>query len=139
MNVLPEYAAKPPFEGREISDIMYEGNCPRLKDMLRENTTLPYPTWLDSISSTPINFHIEVKATSGPCSAPFFMSSNQYRLMRDKACLPDSMTAPRDLYLIMRVFDLFSSKIGLQVYVNPWHLKEAALEFVADPWKVIPL
>ncbi|ETI26864.1 hypothetical protein G647_10310 [Cladophialophora carrionii CBS 160.54] len=145
VNILPEYADEPSWQGREISDIMYEGNCPRLMELLRENTTLPYPAWLGlesgatSMSTPVVNYHIEVKTTSGPCNTPFFMSSNQYRLMRDKACPHDSTTAPRDLYLIMRVFNLFSSRIGLQVYVNPWHLRETALEFVADPWKVVPL
>ncbi|OAL29177.1 hypothetical protein AYO20_09230 [Fonsecaea nubica] len=145
VNILPEYADEPAWHGREISDVMYEGNCPRLMEFLGDNTTFPYPAWLGhesggtSMSRPVVNYHIEVKTTSGPCSTPFFMSSNQYRLMRDKACPNDSTTAPRDLYLIMRVFNLFSSRIGLQVYVNPWHLRETALEFVADPWKVVPM
>ncbi|OAG40830.1 hypothetical protein AYO21_04907 [Fonsecaea monophora] len=145
VNILPEYADEPAWHGREISDVMYEGNCPRLMEFLGDNTTFPYPAWLGhesgetSMSRPVVNYHIEVKTTSGPCNTPFFMSSNQYRLMRDKACPNDSTTAPRDLYLIMRVFNLFSSRIGLQVYVNPWHLRETALEFVADPWKVVPM
>ncbi|KAL2441686.1 hypothetical protein ABEF95_016087 [Exophiala dermatitidis] len=144
VNILPEYAAEPSWHGREISDIMYKGSCPRLMELLRENTRFPYPAWLrgpsrSTSTRTPVvNYHIEVKTTSGPCNTPFFMSSNQYRLMRDKACPNDSTTPPRDLYLIMRVFNLFSSRIGLQVYINPWHLRDTALEFVADPWKVVP-
>ncbi|RVX68617.1 hypothetical protein B0A52_07044 [Exophiala mesophila] len=145
VNVLPEYADEPPWHGREISDIMYEGNCSRLMELLRDNTTFRYPAWLGiqsgatSMSTPVVNYHIEVKTTPGPCNTPFFMSSNQYRLMRDKACPNDSMTAPRDLYLIIRVFNLYSRRIGLQVYINPWHLRETALEFVADPWKVVPM
>ncbi|KAL2441693.1 hypothetical protein ABEF95_016142 [Exophiala dermatitidis] len=145
VNVLPEYAAESSWHGREISDIMYKGYCPRLMEFLRENTRFPYPAWLVELirstsTRTPVvNYHIEVKTTSGPCNTPFFMSSNQYMLMRDKACPNDSTTARRDLYLIMRVFNLFSSRIGLQVYINPWHLRDTALEFVADPWKVVPM
>ncbi|KAK5457302.1 hypothetical protein LTS15_005083 [Exophiala xenobiotica] len=138
---LPEYANEPPWRGREISDIMYEGKCPRLMDILRQNTTFAYPPWLEAGETAPaaVRYHIEVKTTSGPCSTPFFMSGNQYRLMRDKACEPHSTpTAPTDLFVIMRVFNLFSSNIGLQVYINPWHLKDVALDFVADPWKVVP-
>ncbi|KAJ4530448.1 hypothetical protein HRR80_007443 [Exophiala dermatitidis] len=143
VNILPEYAAEPSWHGREISDIMYKGYCPRLMELVRENTSFPYPAWLRGLASgstrTPaVNYYIEVKTTSGPCNTPFFMSSNQYRLMRDKACPNDSITPPRDLYLIMRVFNLFTSRIGLQVYINPWHLRDPALEFVADPWKVVP-
>ncbi|KIW14560.1 hypothetical protein PV08_07344 [Exophiala spinifera] len=145
VNILPEYASEPSWHGREISDIMYEGNCPQLMKLLRENTTLPYPAWLGlgssgtSTSRPAVNYHIQVKTTPWSCDTPFFMSSNQYRLMRDKACLNDSMTAPRDVYLIMRVWNLFSSSIGLQVYVNPWHLRDAGIKFVADPWKVVPM
>ncbi|KAK5286430.1 hypothetical protein LTR43_010495 [Exophiala xenobiotica] len=137
---LPEYANEPTWRGREISDIMYEGNCPRLMDILRQHTTFAYPPWLEAGVTTPaaVRYHIEVKTTSGPCSTPFFMSGNQYRLMRDKACDPQSPTAPTDIFVIMRVFNLFSSNIGLQVYINPWHLKDVALDFVADPWKVVP-
>lgn len=118
---------------------MYKGNCPRLMDFLRQNTTFQYPAWLESATiPAAVHYHIEVKTTSGPCSTPFFMSRNQYNLMREKACEPHSPTSPKDVFVIMRVFNLFSNKIGLQVYINPWHLREIALDFVADPWKVIP-
>lgn len=118
---------------------MYKGNSPILMEILRRNTKFPYPPWLESVlTSTAVHYHIEVKTTSGPCSTPFFMSGNQYKLMREKQCDPHSPTAPKDLFVIMRVFNLFSRNIGLQVYINPWHLRETALDFVADPWKVIP-
>jgi hypothetical protein len=139
VSILPEYQDVTPWSGREISDIMYKGSCPRLMEMLRQNTTFSYPAWLESPTiSAAVHYHIEVKTTSGPCSTPFFMSGNQYRLMREKACESHSPTAPKDLFVIVRVFNLFSSKIGLQVYINPWHLRDTALDFVADPWKVIP-
>lgn len=139
VSILPEYQDEPTWTGREISDIMYSGNCPRLMDILRRNTTFPYPVWLESATtSTAVHYHIEIKTTSGPCSTPFFMSGNQYTLMREKQCEPRSPTTPKDLFVIMRVFNLFSANIGLQVYINPWHLRETALDLVADPWKVIP-
>ncbi|KIX09215.1 uncharacterized protein Z518_00294 [Rhinocladiella mackenziei CBS 650.93] len=139
VSVLPEYAEEAAWTGREISDIMYKGNCSHLMDFLRQNTVHPYPPWLDSSTSAfPVQYHIEVKTTPGPCSTPFFMSENQYKLMRDKACNPQSRTAPADLFVIIRVFNLFSRNIGIQAYVNPWHLRDTVLEFVADPWKVFP-
>ena len=139
VGALHEYKNEAPWRGREISDIMYSGRCLRLQDFLRQNTSHPYPPWLDSdVAPHPVLYHIEVKTTSGPCSTPFFMSQNQYKLMRQKACDPQSRTAPTDIFVIVRVFNLFSSRIGVQVYINPWHLKENGLEFVADPWKVVP-
>lgn len=135
---LAEYRDLAPWIGREISDIMYEGSCSRLQAFLRQTTSHSYPPWLESTTeSRPIRYHIEVKATSGPCNTPFFMSQNQYKLMREKACDPGLQTAPADLYVIVRVFKLFSANIGLRVYINPWHLRENGLDFVADPWKVI--
>lgn len=136
---LPAYQDVPPWQGREISDIMYEGNCPRLVSILRQNTKSALPAWYRT--GTPqgaVKYHIEVKTTSGPCNTPFFMSPRQYNLMREKACDPHSMTAPEEVFVIMRVFNLFSANIGLQVFIDPWHLRQSALKFVADPWKVIP-
>ena len=139
VGVLHEYKNEAPWSGREISDIMYIGRCLRLQDFLRQNTSHTYPQWLDSdIAPHPVQYHIEIKTTSGPCSTPFFMSQNQYKLMRQKACDPQLRTAPTDIFVIVRVFNLFSSRIGVQVYINPWHLKDSVLEFVADPWKVVP-
>ena len=138
VGVLREYENEAPWSGREISDIMYDGRCLRLQDFFRQNTEHPYPPWLDEgITANSVQYHIEVKTTGGPCSTPFFMSQNQYRLMRQKACDPQSRTPPTDLFVIVRVFNLFSRKIGVKVYINPWHLKDGVLEFVADPWKVI--
>lgn len=117
---------------------MYDGRCARLQEFLRRNTSQPYPPWLASdVTPGAVHYHLEVKTTGGPRKAPFFMSQKQYELMRQKACDPKSQDAPRDLFVIVRVFNLFSASIGLQVYINPWHLRDGVLEFGAD-WKVVP-
>jgi len=66
------------------------------------------------------------------------MSCNQYELMEEIQCDPRSPRAPEDLFVIMRVFDLFSPNIGLQVYINPWHLRDTALTFESEGWIVTP-
>jgi hypothetical protein len=65
------------------------------------------------------------------------MSQNQYNLMREKANDPSQLEPPKAVYIILRVFNLLTSRIGMEVYVNPWNLKDGVLEFVADPWKVV--
>ncbi|KIW13179.1 hypothetical protein PV08_08366 [Exophiala spinifera] len=97
VNVLPEYAAEAAWHGREQSDIMYEGSCAQLRRLLRKKTIFPCPGWLCSeTSSTPVNYHIEVKTTSGSCNTPFFISNKQYELMETNAYPPGSVTPPRD-------------------------------------------
>jgi hypothetical protein len=136
----------PKWDGYEISDIMYESDSLQLMHVLLRNAVSPAPAWLDDLAPTlpttpsggAVNYHIEVKTTSGLCSTPFSMSKYQYKLMREKAYDPSSTTAPKEVFVIMRVFNLFSDKIGWQVYINPWHLRDSALEFVADQWKVMP-
>ena len=85
-----------------------------------------------------MNLHLEVKTTTGPCTAPFFMSQNQYRLMQDKVYDQNSAAAPEDLYVILRVYNLLSGDTRMRAYINPWHPKDNVLQFVADPWKVMP-
>lgn len=146
VKVLPDYQDVPKWDGFEVSDVMYEGHSLQLMHILLKNSVSPAPAWLDDLatalpttaSGSPVNYHIEVKTTSGPRSTPFFMSKYQYKLMREKAYDPSSTTVPRNVFILMRVFNLFSGRIGWQVYINPWHLRESALEFVADPWKVVP-
>jgi hypothetical protein len=118
---------------------MYDGNCVLLQAFLRQNTSHPYPAWLDNdnTTSTPVQFRIEVKTTTGPCSTPFFTSMNQHKSMQRYKMDRSRGTHPPDVYVIARVYKLLTSKIGMELFIDPWHLKDDVLEFVADPWKVI--
>lgn len=58
--------------------------------------------------------------------------------MRAKACDTNASGAPADLYVILRVYNLLSNQMPPKAYINPWHLRDDVLEFVADPWKVVP-
>ena len=59
--------------------------------------------------------------------------------MRDIACDPDAVEPPAELYVILRVYELASSEIGVTAYINPWHLQRHLLEFMADPYRVTPI
>ena len=139
VNVHPDYRDMADWTGREVSDLMYTGSCSRLTKFLIEcSRPHQYPVFLNDGLSRPVNIHLEVKTSTGGCTTPFYMSHHQYQLMRQKACAPNSREAPTDLYVVLRVYNLLSSQIRVRAYINPWHLRDDVLEFVADPWKVVP-
>ena len=123
------------WSDREISDIMYTDSGVSMEQFLRKHSYNAVSEWEQRDSQT--EYLIEVKTTTGPCTTPFFMSKHQYQLMRQHA-LSSQGNRPRTVFLIMRVYNLLSSNISLEIYVDPWSLKDNTLEFVADPWKVIP-
>ena len=45
---------------------------------------------------------------------------------------------PTQIYLIIRVFNLISSDIGMRVYVDPWRFQGTLLNFEAQAWTVMP-
>lgn len=45
---------------------------------------------------------------------------------------------PTQIYLIIRVFNLISSDIGMRVYVDPWRFRGTSLNFEAQTWTVTP-
>ena len=65
------------------------------------------------------------------------MSMNQYKSMQRFRSSPNQDTPPADLYVIARVYNLLTEHIGMEVFIDPWHLRDGVLEFIADPWKVI--
>jgi hypothetical protein len=93
-----------------------------------------------NIDATPVNFYMEVKATSGQCSTPFFMIPRQHQLMQDKKMLAtlSRRSPPKSLFVIVRVLNLFTSSVGIQAYIDPWHLREHTLELTADERKIPP-
>lgn len=146
VNVLAEYAELRSWPPPETSDFVYETSSPLFEDFVRQRSYNrdQFPSW-PAFGRRPIKWLIEVKTTTGPCSTPFFMSKNQYQLMKhhafNRGVLPlqaPLIARPKTVYVIFRVYNLLSNNIGLAIFVDPWHLKDNVLEFVADPWKVIP-
>lgn len=135
----PDYRSLERWSYGELADIMYDGNCLRLVQFLINcSATDQYPCFLQYPLSTPVNFHLEVKTTTGPDDTPFFLSRKQYSLMYDTRCDPEQTETPPALYVILRVYNLTTNEIRVKAYINPWHLRENILDFVADPYKVTP-
>lgn len=146
VNILAEYANLQSWPPPETSDLVYEDNSGLFEQFVRQRSYNgdQLPHW-PALGGNPIKWLIEVKTTTGPCSTPFFMSKNQYQLMKhhtlNREVLPFQATLigrPSTVYVLFRVYNLLSNNIGLASFVDPWHLRDNVLEFVADPWKVIP-
>lgn len=76
-NIHPEYADLTRWPNRETADLVYpdtQGDLTRIlvhAEILNGDWSTRRPTYF-----------IEVKTTTGPCGTPFYMSGNQYRLVR---------------------------------------------------------
>ena len=134
-NVHPEYIHLTNWQGYEVADFMYKDNTGRFENWLHHTCPQFFPPLPGNKT---IDYLIEVKTTTGPCCTPFFVSGNQYRLMK-RYSLGDGSEKKTTVYLIFRVYNLLSSNMAMEVYVDPWRLRDDVLEFVADPWKVVPL
>lgn len=69
-----------PWLGRETADITYNDTEGDFTSMLIEHGYLNRDEW----QAARPRYYIEVKATTGPLEAPFFMSKNQYKRVRRK-------------------------------------------------------
>ncbi|KAJ9605358.1 hypothetical protein H2200_010015 [Cladophialophora chaetospira] len=100
-----------------------------------------YPPWYhdsDRPLQQPLEWLFEVKATIGPCENELLMSPKQYNLMRKLGTQDNS--ARKQVYCLVRVYNLLSDKIGIRFYIDPWRFREGRLEFgTTEKWKVKPV
>ncbi|KAK4445770.1 hypothetical protein QBC34DRAFT_412648 [Podospora aff. communis PSN243] len=81
-------------------------------------------------------YYIEVKATTNAsCSARFFISKAQYRLMQENTNENGNRAS---VYMIFRVFNLEAEDVGLRVLVDPESLRTRdQLSFTVESWSVV--
>lgn len=134
VNVVPEYNDLEARTGPEEADLMYEARTDDLERFLRQHSKLaPFPGWerFQPQFNRPVKYLIEVKATTEErCSSAFYMSDAQYERLKGEQGI--FSTRPHVVYLICRVYNLLG-KIGLEIFVDPWRLKDTVLKF--DPYK----
>ncbi|KAJ4254455.1 hypothetical protein NW762_010053 [Fusarium torreyae] len=126
----PEYAnIQSPTGGREIADLVYDDVEGTLTSLFIDNGYLAKEDW----EGKKPRYLLEVKSTTGPCHAPFFMSKRQYQRIHDHQ--HDAST----VYVILRVFNVGKASVQLRVYVNPAQLEEDnQLVFTAETLSVAP-
>ena len=95
------------------------------------------PPWLTVAEALErdIEWLFEVKTTTGPCETDFFMSPSQYSRMKTSGAMRDE--AKKQLYVIVRVYNLLSDQIGIRFYIDAWRFRDKELDFgTTDKWKV---
>ncbi|KAI1773105.1 hypothetical protein F4818DRAFT_443468 [Hypoxylon cercidicola] len=123
----PDYADMGGWTGIETSDLEYEDRDGTLTEALVHKGHLQ-ARW----RTRRPKYYIEVKATPGHWDNAFFMSHAQHEKMR-------SFSTDDSVYVIFRVFNLYTDAIGCNVYVDPAKLEqEGRLVFTADRWTVKP-
>ncbi|KAK2690932.1 hypothetical protein QWA68_010794 [Fusarium oxysporum] len=118
-------AGHPRFTEREkdFSDFTYQDRFGQMKGVLREAGMDVIVEWTHNTK-----FHLEVKATLGPCSEPCFVSQNQLDKMRQYE------GDLGNVYILIRVFQLEAEGgPSFRFFLNPWSLYlEGALDFRSD-------
>ncbi|KAI5865504.1 hypothetical protein GGS23DRAFT_559520 [Durotheca rogersii] len=123
----PEYADMDSWRGIETSDLQYQDDDGTLTNALISRGYLQRK-W----KNTRPRFYIEVKTTAGPWDTPFYMSNAQWTKLKD-------LSRDGSVCVIFRVYNLYSSRIGLSIYADPARLaEEGRLVFTADRWTVKP-
>ncbi|KAK1536561.1 uncharacterized protein CCOS01_01881 [Colletotrichum costaricense] len=126
--VHPEYSYVTPWEGQETADIVYDDRFGVLTEILIGKGYLERTKW---IGKKP-QYLIEVKTTPGDAARPFFMRS-----------YTDASTSPGGsctVYMLLRVFNLTTSDIDFNVYMDPYALQQdGTLIFTEHTWQVVPM
>ncbi|KAF1808780.1 hypothetical protein P152DRAFT_452583 [Eremomyces bilateralis CBS 781.70] len=126
-----DYTALTNWSLPETSDIVYEDYKSKLTGLLIANGYLRSDIW----AREQPKYHIEVKASTGRLTTPFYVSRNQYDLMMDTTLPTDS--ASGRVYILARVFNLGQSDMRLKLYLDPNRLeREARLRFRSDKYEV---
>ncbi|KAL2690097.1 hypothetical protein Neosp_004165 [[Neocosmospora] mangrovei] len=125
----PDYANISHWNHRETSDFEYDDSEGALTVLMIDNGYLERDVW----ENKKPRYYLEVKTTTGPCEAPFYMSKSQYRLMHQCQDGTDK------IYVVFRVYEVEKTAVQLRVYVNPAGLKDSgSLLYTAETWSVRP-
>jgi len=133
VNDHPSYQGLQNWPGKETSDIVYNDTDGVLTNLLIAHGYLSSSVWYGKRPK----YYIEVKATTGIWSTRFFVTQNQFNLMEHKI-LPEQGAADA-VYLIVRVFNLGLTGMGLKLYIDPANLRrKGKLVFRSDQYEVLP-
>ncbi|RSL50813.1 hypothetical protein CEP53_008668 [Fusarium sp. AF-6] len=129
VSVHPDYTDIQPWNHRETSDLEYDDSEGALTELMIDNGYLERDVW----ENKKPKYYLEVKTTTGPCGAPFYMSKSQYRLMHECRDSTDR------IYVVFRVYEVEKTTVQLRVYVNPARLEGSGrLVYTAETWSVRP-
>ncbi|KAK0705957.1 hypothetical protein B0T26DRAFT_679718 [Lasiosphaeria miniovina] len=131
----PEFADLAPWTGRETADITYADADGSLARLLVGAGYLDARVWAGVKG---LQCFVEVKATTGPCNTPFYMSKGQYKRMQNVSNNNANDRQTDALYVVFRVFNLGADAVGLRVLVDPESMRQRGeLAFAAELWSVV--
>ncbi|KAI1412022.1 hypothetical protein F5Y13DRAFT_50483 [Hypoxylon sp. FL1857] len=121
----PDYEDMGSWTGTENADFEYKDINGILTKALVDRGHLPNK-WRKQLPRA--KYYIKVKATAGAWDEPFFIESDDERQkMID-------LSTDESIYVIFRVFNLYSGDVDCKIYVNP--IKEDSLDIEGDRWIV---
>jgi hypothetical protein len=111
-----------------------------LANWMIENGVKVPADWEPEDKEKDLLYHIEVKSTAKPyVDDPFFMSHLQMNKAREIAGMKSrsGSGALKEVFVIMRVYDVEAEEPGLEVYCNPWGmLQREELRRETQEWRV---
>ncbi|KAK5657900.1 hypothetical protein OQA88_2449 [Cercophora sp. LCS_1] len=134
-NIKGQVTIHPNYEGMiswgggvEVSDLQYADTSGLFTTLLIEKGHLPSAKWTGKRPS----YYFEVKSTPRGCNEPFYMGGAQYKKM-EKLC----GEGDKSVYIIFRVFNMFTDRVGVKLYVDPVELqRRGELDFSTDKYTV---
>jgi hypothetical protein len=103
--------------GSETADIVYNDQQSTLFDLLMHQGYLDALIWT---GSRPV-YYVEVKATTSTLEVPFFVSQNQFDRMESMKLVENRPAT--EVYMVIRVFNIGHSGMGLKLYLDPATLR----------------
>lgn len=143
VKVHPSYAFLPTFDERETADLIYTDTSGSLARFLQSkcNGTFPdIPGIVDGHDQQSTTYYLKVKSTTLPTpDEKFYVSKNEYDLMRRCALEPDQRVKPKEIHVILRVYNLLSEEIGMNIFVDPCRFeRNGKLKFEVNGYHVYP-
>ncbi|KAK4199203.1 hypothetical protein QBC40DRAFT_266127 [Triangularia verruculosa] len=132
VSVHPDYSSLNAWEGAsEISDLQYLDSTGAFTALLVEKGYHSLASPAPISAERPKKYHFEVKCTPQGCDEPFYMGGSQYNKMKAICEEEDSV------YIIFRVFNLYTDRIDVRLFVNPAELeRQGLLTFSAEKYIV---
>ncbi|KAH9866598.1 hypothetical protein J1614_008290 [Plenodomus biglobosus] len=125
------------WHGHETSDLVYKDNNGAFTQYLRDNCVggfTPYIFETRDMRTSPVEYYLEVKSTTGRCGTRFYMSGKQYERMESMAL--GLLKPSNKVYVILRVYDMLTPDVALEIFVDPIRFKGTKLEFETEQWYV---
>ncbi|KAK0667790.1 hypothetical protein QBC41DRAFT_132417 [Cercophora samala] len=117
---------------REITDIQYRDRDKKLTSFLEARGYGHLIAKANDNLDEPLTYYIEVKSTPGGLDTAVRMGLEQHETMT-KLCIEAN-----SVYVIFRVFDMFTDKIDFRLYVNPTRLQSNGVLKFENKWLMTP-